>query len=98
MTVDVAGSGHRPWHLRTGSTDNHGLIWTAAILLRIRRLGFESLEARPGHRSVGYLTADFLVVDRRRSGGVFTETAYGPAHTVGAAGHDARCDQAVQRR
>ena len=37
-------------------------------------------------------------VHRRRLGRVFTETAYGPAHTVGTAIHNARCDQAVQRR
>jgi hypothetical protein len=36
--------------------------------------------------------------DRRRLGRVFTETAYCPAHTLGTAVHDARCDQAVQRR
>ena len=29
-----------------GLPNNYGLIWTALILLRIRRLGFESLRAR----------------------------------------------------
>jgi hypothetical protein len=37
-------------------------------------------------------------VDRRRLGPVFAETAYCPAHALGAAIHDALCDQAIQGR
>ncbi len=33
-----------------GRMDNDGRIWTNLILLRVRRLGFESLRARPGQR------------------------------------------------
>ena len=29
---------------------------------------------------------------------MFAEAAHGPAHTLGATVHDARCDQGVQRR
>jgi hypothetical protein len=39
MTLDAGGLGRGPPPLRTGLTDNYGLIWTAGILLRIRRLG-----------------------------------------------------------
>jgi hypothetical protein len=37
MTLDAGGLGRSPWPLRTGLTDNYGLIWTAGILLRIKR-------------------------------------------------------------
>jgi hypothetical protein len=36
MALDAGGLGRSPRPLRTGLTDNHGLIWTAGILLRIR--------------------------------------------------------------
>jgi hypothetical protein len=45
--------------LQQAKMDNDGRIWTNLILLRIRRLGFESLRARPGQRPVPILGPAF---------------------------------------
>jgi hypothetical protein len=47
MTLDAGGLGRSPRPLPTGLTDNYGLIWTAGILLRIRRLGVRVSPSAP---------------------------------------------------
>ena len=62
--------------------DNDGRMWASLIMLRIRRLGFESLRARPAHWPVGRPAAGFRFWEPRWEPRAHLSRRQRPAHRL----------------